>query len=100
MRHAARTDRTHAEITKALRKCGWQVKDVSKYSGLGCDLIAVKPGRFVFVEVKDGQQIPSKRRLTESERALRNLVVDGLQPDGLVRQDYVIVASVDEAVTL
>lgn len=100
MRHAARTDRTHAEIAKALRKCGWQVKDVSKYAGLGCDLFAAKPGRFVFVEIKDGQQIPSKRLLTPSERALMNLVIDAIGAGGRTNPDYAVLESAEQAARL
>lgn len=70
MRYAARTDLCHAEIRDGLRRVFGPdaVQDVSMYSGLGFDLIAVARGRVMFLEVKQPRQVT---RLTESEAAAR-----------------------------
>ncbi len=70
MRRAAKTDVNHAEIRDGLRDVFGPaaVQDVSMYSGLGFDLIAVARGRVMFLEVKQPRQVT---RLTESETAAR-----------------------------
>lgn len=62
-----RTDANHAACRKALRKCGWYVRDMSAVGKGWPDLLAIKAGRVVFVEVKDGKQPPSRRKLTVAE---------------------------------
>ncbi len=54
MRRAAKTDTNHAEIRDGLRHVFGPaaVQDVSMYSGLGFDLIAVTRGRLMLLEVK------------------------------------------------
>lgn len=70
MRRAAKTDANHAEIRDGLRDVFGPdaVQDVSMYSGLGFDLIAVARGGVVFLEVKQPRQIT---RLTDSERTAK-----------------------------
>jgi Holliday junction resolvase len=67
MRRAARVDANHAEITHALRQCGWTVHDTSGVGGGFPDLVVGKAGRLVLVEIKDGAKKPSARRLTKAE---------------------------------
>ena len=70
MRRAAKVDENHGQIRDGLR-CVFgpaSVQDVSMYSGLGFDLIAVARGRVMFLEVKQPKQAT---RLTESEQDAR-----------------------------
>lgn len=69
VRRAARVDANHAEITRALRQCGWVVHDTSGTGGGFPDLVIAKNGRLEMVEVKDGKKRPSARRLTVAESA-------------------------------
>lgn len=70
MRRAAKTDTNHAAIRDGLRAVfgAEAVQDVSMYSGLGFDLIAVARGRLALLEVKPPRKAT---RLTESEQAAR-----------------------------
>ena len=70
MRRAAKVDTNHGEIRDGLRRVFGPdaVQDVSMYSGLGFDLIAVARGRTMFFEVKQPKKVT---RLTESEIAAR-----------------------------
>lgn len=64
MRRAARRDRNHPEIVKALRDAGCKVLDLGAV-GNGCpDLLVKRGGRIGFLEIKDGKQPPSARGLT------------------------------------
>ena len=63
-----RTDRTHAACRDALRAAGWYVYDSHHVGGGFMDLIAIKHGRVVFAEVKDGTLPPSRRCLTPDEQ--------------------------------
>jgi len=75
MRHAKRVDANHAAITLALRQAGWRVTDLS-HVGHGCpDLVAEKPQRVVWIEVKDGSKPPSKRVLTDKEALWHALLI-------------------------
>lgn len=62
-----RTDSNHQACRDALRACGWYVRDLSAVGHGWPDLLAIKAGRVVFVEVKDGKQPPSRRKLTVAE---------------------------------
>lgn len=70
MRRAAKVDENHGQIRDGLRRVFGpaSVQDVSMYSGLGFDLIAVARGRTMFFEVKQPKKVT---RLTESEIAAR-----------------------------
>lgn len=83
MTFARRVDANHRLITEALRKAGWYVIDTSRLRNF-VDLVAVKHGRAVFVEVKT-----DRGKLTESQCKLS---MGGL-PIRIVR-------SVDDAVNL
>ncbi len=67
MTFARRVDANAADIIEALRRCGWYWQDTSK-QGDGCpDGFAVKVGRVVPVEIKDGAKPASKQKLTPDE---------------------------------
>lgn len=70
MRRAARTDANHQQVRDALRARSWDVIDTSRAGDGFPDLVALKPGRLVLIEVKDGSKVPSKQRLTEAEAKL------------------------------
>lgn len=67
MRRRARVDANHAAIRGALRLLGWTVGATGR--GMP-DLVAVKSGRCVFIEVKDGAKPPSARKLTPDQQRL------------------------------
>ena len=64
-----RTDDNHAEIVAALRSLGWDVYDCSAFGNGFPDTLVRKGVRQRFVEIKDGSKAPSRRRLTDAERA-------------------------------
>ena len=65
---AKRTDRNQSEIVEALRAIGATVQHLHEV-GHGCPDIAVGyRGKNTFLEIKDWQQAPSKRRLTPDEQ--------------------------------
>lgn len=72
MRRAARTDENHAEIVNALRGIGCSVLDLSAV-GKGCPDLLVTPPTFpscripVFMEIKNGDKVPSARKLTKAQ---------------------------------
>ncbi len=72
MRGRGRTDANHSEIVRALRQAGCAVCDLSGV-GRGCpDLLVSRGGEAWFVEVKDGNKPPSKRRLTLAQVIFQN----------------------------
>ena len=91
-----RVDANHAAVVETLRKAGWRVKDTSRYEHF-VDLMAVKPGRLLFVEVKDGAKKPSARKLTPGEMSfvefLNGLQCACCQPTA----EYRIVESIEDA---
>ncbi len=67
MRFAAKVDRNHQEIVKALRAVGASVQSLAAI-GKGCpDLLVGYRGRNILIEVKDGDRPPSERKLTEHQ---------------------------------
>lgn len=67
VRRAARRDDNHREVVDALRKAGAFVQDLASV-GNGCfDLLAGAHGRWGVIEVKDGDKVPSARKLTDHE---------------------------------
>ncbi len=68
-----RQDGNHRPITRSLVKVT-DVLDVHNTS-IGCDLIArnVLTGATEFLELKDPNQPPSKRSLTDSEKKLQSM---------------------------
>lgn len=73
MRRAAKVDRNHAEVVEALEAMGWGVISTAQLGNGFPDLVALKAGRVVFVEVKDGAKSPSRRALTDDESATHQL---------------------------
>lgn len=64
MRRASRTDRNQSEIVEALRKLGASVQPLhSAHDGIP-DLLVGYQGRNFLIEVKDGERVPSARKLT------------------------------------
>ena len=72
MRRAAKVDANHAEIAKALRAAGCGVVDMAPM-GKGVPDLLVHAPTFpacrmpVFLEIKDGNKPPSKRKLTPAQ---------------------------------
>jgi Holliday junction resolvase len=52
MTFARRVDTTHKAVMETLRKTGWQVIDASRVGRGFPDLLALKGGRMVLIEVK------------------------------------------------
>lgn len=69
MRRAAKVDANHAEIVEALlERPGVTVHSLAGV-GRGCpDLIVGVEGSTHLIEVKDGDKVPSARRLTPDQR--------------------------------
>jgi hypothetical protein len=90
MLRAARVDRNQAEIVKALRAVGCSVQTLHRV-GQGCpDLLVGVRHRNVLMEVKNGQKVPSARKLTDDQIAWR------MNWKG----QFVVVESVDEALAI
>jgi Holliday junction resolvase len=93
MRRRARVDANHGDVREALRKVGWTVVDMSGVGDGFPDLLAIKHGRTLYVEVKDGAKVKSKQKLTADEVRVHALLTNaGAQ--------VVIVTSIQEAVNL
>ena len=68
MRTRGRVDENQAAIVRALRQIGASVQSLADI-GDGCpDLLVGFRNRIALMEIKDGNQPPSKRRLTEDEQ--------------------------------
>jgi hypothetical protein len=68
VRRSAKVDDNQGEIDAALRAMGWRVWPTHQLGKGFPDRIAIKAGRVVFIEVKDGKKKPSARKLTPAER--------------------------------
>lgn len=67
MRLRARIDANQPQIVRALRKAGAKVESLAQL-GKGCpDLLVGFRGVNYLFEVKDGDKIPSARKLTDDE---------------------------------
>ena len=64
-----RKDANHADIESEFRARGFSVLDVSRLAGDRLDLVVGKWGITTLVEIKDGDKVPSARKLKESEQA-------------------------------
>ena len=63
---AARTDQNQTELVRGLRKAGCNVLSLAAV-GNGCpDLLVYRhsTGLFYMLEIKDGDKVPSRRKLT------------------------------------
>ena len=90
MRHAARIDANQEKIVAALRAMGATVRIVTQGNGLP-DLLVGFRGVTILMEVKDGQKVPSARKLTPAEQKFFEEWRGGI---------VAIVNSVDEAIAL
>jgi len=90
MRHAARIDANQEQIVAALRAMGATVRIVTQGNGLP-DLLVGFRGMTILMEVKDGQKVPSARKLTPAEQKFFDEWRGGV---------VAIVNSVDEAIDL
>ena len=64
---AAKADRNQPEIVAALRMLGVTVQHLHKV-GEGCpDILCGVIGKNVLMEIKDGEKIPSKRKLNNDQ---------------------------------
>jgi hypothetical protein len=66
MRRAAKVDANQAEIVKKIRSIGASVHSVAQLKGF-CDIVVGFRGKNFLFEIKDENQPPSKRKLTEME---------------------------------
>jgi len=87
MRYANRIDANQNLIVDALRKAGAVVRIISQGDGIP-DLLVGYRGYTILMEVKDGEKVPSARKLTEAEQKFFDDWRGGM---------LVIVNSVDEA---
>ena len=67
MRYANRIDANQNQIVDALRKAGAVVRIISQGDGIP-DLLVGYKGYTILMEVKDGDKVPSARKLTEPEQ--------------------------------
>ena len=75
--HRSRVDKNQADIVACFRKLGWYVKHVHDVKAM-CDIMILKHGRVVAVEIKDGRKPPSKRKLSPGEEQFRDAwVING-----------------------
>jgi hypothetical protein len=75
VRYAKRVDANHGEVRDGLREDGYLVEDMSHIGHGILDLAVQSPTGWpptLWLEIKDGKQPPSKRKLTpEEERFIR-----------------------------
>ena len=90
MRKAAKTDANHSQVVNALRQIGASVQSLAT-TGKGCpDLLVGYHGINYLMEVKDGDKVLSKQKLT----------IDQEHWHSLWRGSVHIVKSVDEALKI
>jgi hypothetical protein len=87
MRRAMRVDANQEQIVSALRARGAGVRVISQGDGIP-DLLVGYRGYTILMEVKDGQKVPSARKLTPAEQKFFDDWQGGM---------LVIVNSVEEA---
>ena len=68
----SRVDKNQKSIVRTFRSLGWYVLHTNSLKK-ACDLIVVRKGRVVAVEIKDGSKPPSKRKLSSGEEEFRTL---------------------------
>jgi Holliday junction resolvase len=88
MRYANRIDANQNGIVDALRKAGAVVRIISQGDGIP-DLLVGYKGYTILMEVKDGDKVPSARKLTEAEQKFFDDWRGGM---------LVVVNSVEEAI--
>lgn len=87
MRTAARVDANQTEIVKALRRVGASVLIISQLKNCFDILVGYNGVNFI-MEIKDGSQPLSKRKLTEGELKFKDNWKGG---------EYYIIESVEDA---
>ena len=92
MRRAAKIDSNQPQIVKALRRSGAFVILTSQLKN-AFDLLVIYRGTIYIVEVKDGEKVKSKRKLTEGEMLCQH----GVESHGA---KYHIIESVDDALKM
>jgi len=90
MRRANRIDANQNDIVDALREAGAVVRIISQGDGIP-DLLVGYNGYTILMEVKDGDKVPSKRKLTEAEQKFFDEWEGGL---------LVVVNNVQEAIDM
>ena len=68
MRRAAKVDDNQAEIVAAVRKLGGYWLHLHTLKNC-CDGLMLHSGRCWAIEIKDGNKVPSKRKLTPGEES-------------------------------
>ena len=90
--HRSKIDSNHPEIVQAFRALGWYILSTAPLKA-ACDLMVIRNGRVIAVEIKDGSLSPSKRKLSEGEAKFRhNWCING--------GEYALITSVDDVLTL
>jgi hypothetical protein len=90
MRYANRIDANQNKIVDGLRKAGAYVRIISQGDGIP-DLLVGYNGYTILMEVKDGDKVPSARKLTEAEQKFFDEWDGGM---------LVVVNSVEEAIEI
>lgn len=67
MRRAAKIDANQVQVVGALRYAGVKVLSLAALGKGVPDLLCAFHGRLVLLEVKDGQKVPSARKLTDDQ---------------------------------
>lgn len=62
-----RRDSNHHELMRCAESLGFSVLDTSQI-GKGLDLLVAINGHAIRIEIKDGEKVPSKRKLLDSEQ--------------------------------
>lgn len=73
MRRAAKIDANHEAVVHALRTAGATVQSLADVGRGVPDLLVCWKGQNLLIEVKDGRQPPSKRRLTADQVAWHSM---------------------------
>ena len=90
MRYAARIDANQEQIVSALRAHGATVRIVTQGNGLP-DLLVGYKGFTLLLEIKDGNKVPSARKLTPAEQKFFDEWTGGM---------LAVVNSADEAIEI
>lgn len=90
MRRAAKVDANHSEVVSALRAIGCSVASLASVGAGIPDLVVGYRGINWLFEVKNPQMPPSKRALTDDEKAFMNAW----------RGQYAVVESAEQAIAL
>ena len=83
-------DDNHGDIVDVLRHAGCSVTSTAGLGGGFPDLCVGLMGRNVLFEIKDGQKVPSKQKLTQAEQAWA----------ASWQGEHYLVSSVDEALAI